>query len=164
MRRNHRRFQDRLGTRLRQVEDGDGVNRVSSGCSTTAEVSGLEFCRTARRFRVEPASSFVHQQEASLHMHLWLFVAARIIANPISNVFQKKLTQRRASPIFIIAATFGLLAITVAPLFLLPIALEVDPLFWPNIIACDVLAVAQCVDRGRSRAERPIGSGPDQCL
>jgi len=75
-------------------------------------------------------------------MHLWLFVAARIVANPVSNVFQKKLTQRCASPIFIIAATFGLLAITVAPIFLLPIALEVDSPFWPNIIACDVLAVA----------------------
>lgn len=102
----------------------------------------MELCRAARLLRIEPASSFVHQREASLPMHLWLFVAARIIANPVSNVFQKKLTQRRASPIFIIAATFGLLAITVAPLFFLPIALVVDPLFWPNIIACDVLAVA----------------------
>lgn len=102
----------------------------------------MEFCQAAGLFVVEPASSFVHQREASRPMHLWLFVAARIIANPVSNVFQKKLTQRRASPIFIIAATFGLLAITIAPLILLPNALANDLSFWPNIIACDVLAVA----------------------
>ena len=40
-----------------------------------------------------------------------LFVVARIVANPVSNVFQKKLTQRSANPLFIIGATDGLLTL-----------------------------------------------------
>ena len=38
-----------------------------------------------------------------------LFVAARIVANPISNVFQKQLAQQSAEPLFIIGATHALL-------------------------------------------------------
>jgi hypothetical protein len=34
-----------------------------------------------------------------------LFGVARIVANPISNVFQKQLARRAANPVFIIAAT-----------------------------------------------------------
>ena len=34
-----------------------------------------------------------------------IFVATRIIANPVSNGFQKRLTDATANPLFIIAAT-----------------------------------------------------------
>ena len=46
-----------------------------------------------------------------------LFVVARIVANPVSNVFQKQLTQRSANPLFIIGATDALLTLAVLPLF-----------------------------------------------
>src|ERR1035441_4658843 len=55
-----------------------------------------------------------------------LFVVAQIVANPVSNVFQKQLTQRSANPLFIIGATDALLALAVLPLFFLgavPLAL-----------------------------------------
>ena len=52
-----------------------------------------------------------------------LFVAARIIANPVSNVFQKQLTQRSANPIFIIGATHGLLTLATLPLLFGPVKL-----------------------------------------
>lgn len=38
-------------------------------------------------------------------------VLIRIIANPLSNVFQKQLTHREANPLFVIAATYGFLAV-----------------------------------------------------
>ena len=41
-------------------------------------------------------------------MLIALFVAARIVANPISNALQKQLAQRPANPIFIIAVTHAL--------------------------------------------------------
>ncbi len=36
-------------------------------------------------------------------------VLVRIVANPLSNVFQKQLTQRAANPLFITSATYGIL-------------------------------------------------------
>lgn len=40
---------------------------------------------------------------------LSLAVLIRIVANPLSNVFQKQLTQRAANPLFVTSATYGLL-------------------------------------------------------
>jgi hypothetical protein len=47
-----------------------------------------------------------------------LAVVARIVANPLSNVFQKQLAQRSAEPLFIIAATHGLMTAIALPLLL----------------------------------------------
>src|ERR1039457_2432261 len=72
-----------------------------------------------------------------------LFVVARIVANPVSNLFQKKLTQRAANPLFIIGATHALLTLGCLPfLFLGSRPLPLLPGFWPNIVLCAALAVA----------------------
>ncbi|MFD2573745.1 EamA family transporter [Spirosoma soli] len=42
-------------------------------------------------------------------------VIIRIVANPLSNVFQKQLAQRTAHPLFIISATYGFLALACLP-------------------------------------------------
>lgn len=73
-----------------------------------------------------------------------LFVIIRIVANPISNVLQKQLTQRSASAVFIIAATHALLTATCLPaLAWLPAGLPAA--FWTNIAISVVLAVASNV-------------------
>src|ERR1019366_4440887 len=72
-----------------------------------------------------------------------LFVVARILANPVSNVFQKQLTQRSSNPLFIIGATHALLTLGCLPLvFLGPRPLPIGPGFWPNMMLCAALAVA----------------------
>jgi uncharacterized membrane protein len=73
-----------------------------------------------------------------------LFVAARILANPISNLFQKQLAQRGAGPLFIIGATHALLTLGCLPLLFLG-PLPLDPKFWTNIALCAALAVASNV-------------------
>src|ERR1017187_7882668 len=75
-----------------------------------------------------------------------LFVLARIVANPVSNVFQKQLTQRSANPIFIIGATHALLTLCVLPILLLRTRpIELGAGFWPNMLLCAALAVASNV-------------------
>ena len=75
-----------------------------------------------------------------------LFVVARILANPVSNVFQKQLTQRSANPLFIIGATDVLLTLAVLPLFLLrAVPLQLAPGFWTNMVISATLAVASNV-------------------
>ena len=71
-----------------------------------------------------------------------LFVVARIVANPVSNVFQKQLTQRSANPLFIIGATDALLTLAALPLFILgALPLHFSAGFWPNMITAASLAV-----------------------
>jgi drug/metabolite transporter (DMT)-like permease len=71
-----------------------------------------------------------------------LFVVARIVANPVSNVFQKQLTQRSANPLFIIGATDALLTLAAIPLlFLGGLPLHLGAGFWPNMIMAASLAV-----------------------
>src|SRR5580765_2256508 len=71
-----------------------------------------------------------------------LFVVARIVSNPVSNVFQKQLTQRSANPLFIIGATDALLTLAVLPLLLLgALPLRLGAGFWPNMIIAASLAV-----------------------
>jgi drug/metabolite transporter (DMT)-like permease len=71
-----------------------------------------------------------------------LVVIARIVTNPLSNVFQKRLAQRSAEPIFIIAATHGLLTALALPLLLgRPLDALGGP-FWANMLTAIALAVA----------------------
>src|SRR3954447_9163577 len=75
-----------------------------------------------------------------------LFVVARIVANPVSNVFQKQLTQRLASPLFIIGATDALLTLATIPLLLFgALPLHLGTGFWPNMIIAASLAVGSNV-------------------
>ena len=75
-----------------------------------------------------------------------LFVVARIIANPVSNVFQKQLTQRSANPLFIIGATDLLLTLAALPLlFLGALPLHLGAGFWPNMVIAATLAVGSNV-------------------
>ena len=71
-----------------------------------------------------------------------LAVLVRIVANPLSNVFQKQLAQRSAEPLVTIVATHGLLTALALPVLAgMPVgALGVD--FWANILTAVVLAVA----------------------
>jgi drug/metabolite transporter (DMT)-like permease len=71
-----------------------------------------------------------------------LYVLTRIIANPVSNVFQKKLTHHSADPLFIICVTHALLSLAALPCLLCLLPLRVSQAFWSNIIICALLAVA----------------------
>jgi drug/metabolite transporter (DMT)-like permease len=71
-----------------------------------------------------------------------LFVLARIIANPVSNVFQKRLAQRAAHPLLIIGATHALLTVAAVPLLPTVRFLELGAAFWGNMGISAVLAVA----------------------
>lgn len=71
-----------------------------------------------------------------------LLVLTRIVANPVSNVFQKQLTRRSASPLFIIAATHALLAAGCVPLLLGVLRMETARGFWSSMLVAAVLAVA----------------------
>lgn len=73
------------------------------------------------------------------------YVAARILANPVSNVFQKRLVQNSANPIFIIGVTHAWLALAVLP-WTLQIGLrDLSAAFWGNMVLCALLAVASNV-------------------
>ncbi len=69
-----------------------------------------------------------------------LFVAARIVANPIANVYQKQLAHRGAEPLFVIGAAHVLLCLIAVPLaFVTGTAIAG---FWWNMSIAAVLAVA----------------------
>ena len=71
-----------------------------------------------------------------------LVVFVRIVANPIANVFQKRLTQRAADPLMVIGATHALLTVVVFP-FAARVALaSLGSAFWGNMLVCAGLAVA----------------------
>jgi len=74
-------------------------------------------------------------------MSFWIWIAVRIVANPLSNVFQKLLASDRATPLFVIGLTHGLLAIPCAG-FCCLWPLPVEPAFWLNMTVCAVLALA----------------------
>jgi drug/metabolite transporter (DMT)-like permease len=71
-----------------------------------------------------------------------LFVLTRIVSNPVSNVFQKKLTRHSADPVFIICMTHAVLSLVALPCLLCLLPLRVTQAFWRNIITCALLAVA----------------------
>ena len=71
-----------------------------------------------------------------------LFVAVRIIANPVSNVFQKRLADARVNPLFVIAATHALLSGAALP-FLPQMRLSsLTTGFWQDMAVSAILAVA----------------------
>ena len=73
-----------------------------------------------------------------------LFVVTRIVANPLSNLFQKQLTQRSANPVFIIAVVHATLTAICLPLLLVrgTLAIAPGPEVWVNMVICALLAVA----------------------
>lgn len=74
-----------------------------------------------------------------------LLVLARVVANPIANVFQKQLTRDGAHPLFIIAATHALLTLGSLSAFaagVVPPPSALSAAFWMNMSVCAVLAVA----------------------
>jgi drug/metabolite transporter (DMT)-like permease len=74
-----------------------------------------------------------------------LAVLIRIVANPLSNVFQKQLAQRSAEPLVTIVATHGLLTVvSLAVLAGMPVA-ALGLNFWANILTAVVLAVGSYV-------------------
>jgi drug/metabolite transporter (DMT)-like permease len=71
-----------------------------------------------------------------------LAVLIRIVANPLSNVFQKQLAQRSADPFVTIVATHGVLTVfALAVLAGMPLA-ALGLNFWASILTAVVLAVA----------------------
>lgn len=71
-----------------------------------------------------------------------LFVLARIVSNPLANVFQKQLAQRASSPIFVIAVVHALLTVVSVPLILAAdLDLRAGMPLWLNMALCAVLAV-----------------------
>ena len=73
-----------------------------------------------------------------------LFVVTRIVTNPLSNVIQKQLTQRLASPVFIIGVVHALLTVVCLPLllFMTPLKPGTGADVWGNMVVCAGLAVS----------------------
>lgn len=74
-------------------------------------------------------------------MTFWFWVVVRIIANPLSNVFQKLLVREQATAIFVVGATYGLLSVPCMGIFVtcpLPAAFD----FWLNMVIATILAMA----------------------
>jgi drug/metabolite transporter (DMT)-like permease len=76
-----------------------------------------------------------------------LFVVTRIVANPLSNLFQKQLTQRSANPVFIIAVVHAMLTAVCLLLVLVflvrgTLTIPLGPELWVTMVICALLAVA----------------------
>jgi drug/metabolite transporter (DMT)-like permease len=74
-------------------------------------------------------------------MILWMCIAVRIVANPFSNVLQKILTHKGASPLFIIGATHGLLALACLPILLVDEA-NITGEFLGYMLICTFLTIS----------------------
>lgn len=73
-------------------------------------------------------------------MFTWLFLSLRILANPLSNVFQKHLAGRQIHPLLVIAGPMAILALAcsvAAPI----LTRDIQPGFWLNIWICAILAI-----------------------
>ncbi|GAB4037858.1 EamA family transporter [Spirosoma gilvum] len=68
-------------------------------------------------------------------------VLVRIIANPLSNVFQKQLTQRAADPLFVISATYGFLALVCLAFWPQLRFRGLPDVFWASMLVTSVLAM-----------------------
>lgn len=71
-----------------------------------------------------------------------LLVVTRIFSNPLSNVFQKKLTGNSASPVFIILITHLLLSLAMLPILFQILPIQVGFSFYVNMALCILLAIA----------------------
>ncbi len=74
-------------------------------------------------------------------MILFLLVLLRIVSNPLSNLFQKRLTARAAAPIFLMAVTYSAIALLSLPLLWWH-APDVTRSFWVNVAILAVFDVA----------------------
>jgi drug/metabolite transporter (DMT)-like permease len=88
-----------------------------------------------------PARLHLFDKEKTIRMTS-LFVLVRIFANPLSNVFQKKLTNQEANPLFIIFVTHLLLSLVSLPFLLFVHPFDLSVQFWGYILVCAVLAIA----------------------
>lgn len=70
-----------------------------------------------------------------------LFIVVRILANPLSNVFQKQLTQRSAHPLVIIGVVHAGLSAICLP-WLTSVVATIAPSVWLNMLIAGVLAVS----------------------
>lgn len=68
-------------------------------------------------------------------------VLIRIIANPLSNVFQKQLTQRSADPLFVISATYGFLTLACFAFWPQLRFVGLSAAFWQSILITGLLAM-----------------------
>ena len=75
-------------------------------------------------------------------MTISLLVLTRIFANPLSNVFQKKLTNQAADPLFVIFITHLILSLVCLPIIFLVQPFNLNGLFWVYILICAALAIA----------------------
>lgn len=71
-----------------------------------------------------------------------LVVALRIVANPVANVFQKRLVVGAIHPLVVIGMTHALLTVLVLPFVIHVEWRALAPAFWWNMSLCAVLAVA----------------------
>jgi drug/metabolite transporter (DMT)-like permease len=81
-------------------------------------------------------------KEKPVRMPTSLFVLVRIFANPLSNVFQKKLTNQVANPLFIIFSTHLLLSLASLPFLFYVQPLDLSVQFWGYMLVCAILAIA----------------------
>jgi drug/metabolite transporter (DMT)-like permease len=75
-------------------------------------------------------------------MLTWLFILVRIVANPLSNVFQKQLAERSASPVFVIGLVHLCLALACLPWLWIRGGISVPADVWINMLVAATLAVA----------------------
>ncbi|UFH55299.1 EamA family transporter [Spirosoma sp. KNUC1025] len=68
-------------------------------------------------------------------------VLIRIVANPLSNVFQKQLTQHSADPLFIISATYGFLMLACLAFWPQLRFSGLPSTFWQSIVITGLLAM-----------------------
>jgi uncharacterized membrane protein len=70
-----------------------------------------------------------------------LFVFTRIISNPLSNVFQKKLAGNSARPVFIILVTYILLSLAMLTILFPLLPMQLGLSFFTNMSLCVLLAI-----------------------
>lgn len=68
-------------------------------------------------------------------------VVVRIVANPLSNVFQKQLTQQAANPLFVISATYGFLALGCLLFWPQLRFAGLPAAFWPTMLVVGLFAM-----------------------
>jgi hypothetical protein len=89
--------------------DGGGIDRSFLTCSTSASSAAVNRCWTTSIQALTFRNYYIHYlltfALSLFHFPLSLAILLRILANPVSNVFQKQLADRSASPIVIIGMT-----------------------------------------------------------
>ncbi len=68
-------------------------------------------------------------------------ILVRIVSSPLSNVFQKQLTQRAAEPLFVSSATYGFLSILTIPFWSELELAELPPAFWWDVLVFNLIGV-----------------------